>query len=176
LSLKYNETLTFFNAGTKSRNQDLTIFPEDEIIDGKITNPRGVALLEMLGIDNELFCRVFNEYKEDQSGTNFKEFHREETPDQNKLNQLMLSGIGSGYYMVKGSDRGSFDFFLIDDEYLKKAAEPTSKVFVEYGGSGGFAKRVNVKFTTGKYKISINIRNKQGGIAPTHIMADYKPI
>ena len=88
----------------------------------------------------------------------------------------MLSGIGSGYYMVKGSDTGAFDFFLIDDEYLKKAAKPTSGIFVEYGGAGGTAKRVNVKFTTGKYKITINIRNKQGGIAPTHIMADYKPI
>ena len=69
-----------------------------------------------------------------------------------------------------------YDFFFIDDDYLQKAAKPTSGVFVEYGGSGGVAKRVNVKFTTGKYRITINIRNKQGGVAPTHIMADYKPI
>ena len=170
LSLKYNETLTFFNAGTKS------IFSDAEVASGKITNPNGVALLEMLGIDNELFCRVFNEYSEDGEGTNFKSEHKNEEPDQEKLNNLMLSGIGSGYYMVKGSDTGAFDFFLIDDEYLKKAAKPTSGIFVEYGGAGGTAKRVNVKFTTGKYKITINIRNKQGGIAPTHIMADYKPI
>ena len=170
LSLKYNETLTFFNAGTKS------IFSDAEVASGKITNPDGVALLEMLGIDNELFCRVFNEYSEDGEGTNFKSEHKNEVPDQEKLNNLMLSGIGSGYYMVRGSDSGAFDFFFIDDEYLKKAAEPTSGIFVEYGGSGGTAKRVNVKFTTGKYKITINIRNKQGGIAPTHIMADYKPI
>lgn len=170
LSLKYNETLTFFNSGTKS------IFTDQDIADGKVTNPNGVALLEMLGIDNELFCRVFNEYREDKSGTNFKEYHKNETPDQEKLNNLMLSGIGSGYYMVKGADSGKFDFFLIDDNYLKSAAKPTSGIFVEYGGSGGVAKRVNVKFTTGKYRITINIRNKQGGIAPTHIMADYKPI
>ena len=176
LSLKYNETLTFFNAGTKSRNEELVIFSDADVASGKIDNPRGIALLEMLGIDNELFCRVFNEYKEDGSGTNFKEYHKNETPDQEKLNNLMLSGIGSGYYMVKGSDKGTFDFFLIDNDYLKKAAEPTSGIFVEYGGAGGVAKRVNVKFTTGKYKITINIRNKQGGIAPTHIMADYKPI
>ena len=176
LSLKYNETLTFFNAGTKSRNEELVIFSDADVASGKIDNPRGIALLEMLGIDNELFCRVFNEYKEDGSGTNFKEYHKNETPDQEKLNNLMLSGIGSGYYMIKGSDRGTFDFFLMDGDYLKKAAEPTSGIFVEYGGVGGVAKRVNVKFTTGKYKITINIRNKQGGIAPTHIMADYKPI
>ena len=119
---------------------------------------------------------VLNEYEEDGSGTNFQEYHRNETPDKEKLNRLMETGIGSGYYMVKGSDKGTFDFFLIDDAYLKKAAEPTSGVFVQYGGTGGVAKRVNVKFTTGKYKITINIRNKQGGIAPSHIMADYKPI
>ena len=176
LSLKYNETLTFFNAGTKSRDEDLVVFSDADIASGKISNPRGLALLEMLGIDNELFCRVFNEYEEDGSGTNFQEYHRNETPDKEKLNRLMETGIGSGYYMVKGSDKGTFDFFLIDDAYLKKAAEPTSGVFVQYGGTGGVAKRVNVKFTTGKYKITINIRNKQGGIAPSHIMADYKPI
>jgi len=170
LSLKYNETLTFFNSGTKN------VFTDQDVADGKISNPNGVALLEMLGIDNEVFCRVFNEYKEDKSGTNFKEFHKNIEPDQTKLNNLMLSGIGSGYYMVKGADSSNFDFFFIDDDYLQKAAKPTSGVFVEYGGSGGVAKRVNVKFTTGKYRITINIRNKQGGVAPTHIMADYKPI
>jgi len=170
LSLKYNETLTFFNSGTKN------VFTDQDIKDGSINNSNGLALLEMLGIDNELFCKVFNEYKEDGTGTNFKSEHKNVEPDQEKLYNLMLSGIGSGYYMVKGADSGNFDFFFIDNEYLESAAKPTSGVFVEYGGAGGTAKRVNVKFTTGKYRITINIRNKQGGIAPSHIMADYKPI
>ena len=112
LSLKYNETLTFFNSGTKN------VFTDQDVADGRITNPNGVALLEMLGVDNELFCRVFNEYREDKSGTNFKEFHKNVEPDQTKLNNLMLSGIGSGYYMVKGADSGNFDFFFIDDNYF----------------------------------------------------------
>ena len=170
ISLKFGDTLTFFNSGTKST------FTDKEILEGKITNPNGVALLEMLGINNELFCRVFNEYEEDKSGTNFKEFEKEETPDQQKLFNFMESGIGSGYYMLKGSLKGNYDFFIIDDTYLNSAATLTSKISVEYGGRGGTAKRVNARFTTEKYKIEINIRNKQGGIAPSHIMANYKPI
>tara|TARA_R110000822_G_C15240984_1_gene486362 strand:- start:47 stop:1162 length:1116 start_codon:yes stop_codon:yes gene_type:complete len=170
ISLKFGDTLTLFNAGTKS------VFSDKEITNGRITNPSGVALLEMLGIDNELFCRVFNEYEEDQEGTNFKEYQTKESPDQSKLNNFMASGIGSGYYMLKGSLKGNYEFFLIDEAYLKSAAKPTSGILVEYGGAGGSAKRVNAKFTTGEYKIEINIRNKQGGIAPSHIMANYKPL
>jgi hypothetical protein len=170
ISLKFGNQLTFFNSGTKS------IFTDEQVASGKVTTPEGVSLLEMLGIDNELFCRVFNEYREDGTGTNFKSEHKEGTPDQEKLNNLMISGIGYNYYMLKGSDSGKYDFFLIDEKYAKDAAKPTSGVLIEYGGAGGVAKRVNVKFSTGKYRMTVNIRNKQGGIAPTHLMADYKPI
>jgi hypothetical protein len=171
ISLKFGDSLTLFNSGAK------TIFPEKEILSGKITNPNGVALLEMLGIDNEIFCRVFNEYEEDKTGTNFKQFHQKtENPDQAKITRFMESGIGSGYYMLKGSQKGSYDFFLVDEAYSKAAAKLSSDIDIEYGGKGGVAKRVNAVFNTQKYRIEINIRSKSGGVAPTHIMADYKPL
>jgi hypothetical protein len=170
ISLKYGSTLTFFNPGVKK------IFTEQEIKSGEITNPSGIALLETLGIDNKLFCRVFNEYGEGGSGTNFKEYHSQESPDQEKLYNLLHSGIGHGYYMLKGSDSGKADLFYVDENYVKKAATPTSGVTVQYGGVGGTAKRVDINFTTAVYKMKLNIRSKSKKVAPTNLMGDYKPL
>ena len=164
ISLKFGGTLTFFNAGVTK------IFTSEEMKEGKVKNSSGVALLDMLGIDNELFCRVFNEYGE----TNFAEYKETVTDfDQAKLTRLVSSGIGSGYYMLKGKG-GSYDFFLVDEDYNKEASTPTSGMTIYYGGTGGDGKRVDVLFESTKYSFKINIRNKQGGTYPSHIMCDYK--
>jgi len=164
ISLKYGGTLTFFNAGVTK------IFTSDDMQSGKVSNPDGVALLDMLGIDNELFCRVFNEYGE----TDFSQYRRTVTEfDQQKLYNLISSGIGSGYYMLKGS-KNNYDFFKVDDDYNKEASTPTSGITIMYGGAGGTGKRVDIIFESSKYYFKINIRNKQKGLYPSHIMCDYK--
>lgn len=164
LSLKFGGTLTFFNAGVTK------IFTPEEMKSGEVKNSSGVALLDMLGIDNKLFCRVFNEYGE----TNFAEFKETVNDfDQGKLTRLVSSGIGDGYYMLKGKE-GSYDFFLVDEAYNKEASTPTSGITIYYGGTGGDGKRIDVAFESSKYVFKINIRNKQGGTYPSHIMCDYK--
>jgi len=164
ISLKFGGTLTFFNAGV------MKIFTAKEIQEGEVRNPDGVALLDMLGIDNELFCRVFNEYGE----TNFSEYKETVTDfDQEKLTRLVSSGIGSGYYMLKGKG-ASYDFFLVDKNYNNEASKPTSGMTIYYGGIGGTGKRVDVVFESSKYHFKVNIRNKQKGLYPSHIMCDYK--
>lgn len=168
LSLKFGGTLTFFNAGVAK-----DVFPKDDFSDKKIDSPKGVALLDTLGIDNELFCRVFNEYKEDGSGTNFTEFHENvEDYDKDKLFNLVESGIGTGYYMLKGGK--STEFFFVGDEYNKAASQPTSGINIQYGGATGLGKRIDIVFESEKYKFKLNIRNKQGKLYPSHIMCDYK--
>jgi len=165
ISLKFGSTLTFFNAGVTS------VLPASEIKAGKITNADGIALLETLNIDNELFCRVFNEYGE----TDFKQYHSkaDEDYDSTKLFNLIQSGIGSGYWMLKGSGKGS-DFYEITEAYSKQASTPTGKPNVLYGGSDGMAKRIDITFESAEYFFKVNIRNKQGGLYPSHIMCDYK--
>jgi hypothetical protein len=170
ISLKFGNTLTFFNPGVKK------IFTEEEIKSGKIKTESGIALLETLGIDNELFCRVFNEYKEDGTGTNFSEYHEISNADPEKLYNLLHSGIGHGYYMLKGTESGGTDLFLVTEEYVKKASRPTSGVTIRYGGAGGTAKRVDIVFTTAVYRMTLNIRSKSKRVAPTNLMGDYKPI
>ena len=144
------------------------VFPRDAI---SVCGSDGIALLETLNIDNELFCRVFNEYGE----TDFKQYHSkaDEDYDSTKLFNLIQSGIGSGYWMLKGSGKGS-DFYEITEAYSKQASTPTGKPNVLYGGSDGMAKRVDITFESNEYFFKVNIRNKQGGLYPSHIMCDYK--
>ena len=123
-----------------------------------------------------MFCRVFNEYEEDGSGTNFSEYHKLANADPEKLYNLLHSGIGHGYYMLKGSDSGDTNLFLVTEEYVKKASRPTSGVTIRYGGKGGTAKRIDIVFTTAVYRMTLNIRSKSKKVAPTNMMGDYKPI
>ena len=164
ISVKYGGTVNFFNAGVTKA------LPASEIKTGKIINPNGVALLETFGINNKLFCQVFNDY-----GT--KEFSKynknpESTKyDIEKMKRLIESGIGSGYYMAhvgKGSDQ----FFKVDKKYTKTASDVTSpKIY--YGGIGGKAKRVDIVFESSLYTFKVNIRSSSAKIYPSHILCQY---
>ena len=162
LSAKFGNTLTFFNSGITK------ILPASEIKSGKITNPDGISLLDTFGIDNETFCRVFNEYGD----TTFTNTDIASTKYSiSKMKNLIKSGIGEGYYMVKAGGK-STQFEYIDSGYTN-AASDTSAPIVYYGGMGGTGKRVDVIFESPTYKFKVNIRSKSGGLYPTHIMCDY---
>jgi len=162
LSAKFGNTLTFFNSGITK------ILPASEIKAGKITNSDGVALLDTFGIDNETFCKVFNDYPD----ADFSEVNGASTKYSiSKMKNLIKSGIGEGYYMVKAGGKSS-QFEHIDSKYTDTASDISAPV-IYYGGIGGNGKRVDVTFESPTYKFKINIRNKQGGLYPTHIMCDY---
>lgn len=163
LSAKFGSTTTFFNSGITK------VLPENEIKSGEIKNSNGKALLDTLGIDNETFCKVFNDYPNgDFSSLN----GATSKYDSSKLSNLIKSGIGEGYYMVTAG-KGGYEFYKIDSEYLNKASTVTSGVEVYYGGLEGKGKRVDVIFESELYKFKVNIRSKTGSVYPTHIMCDY---
>ena len=162
LSAKFGNTLTFFNSGITK------ILPASEIKEGKITNSDGIVLLNTFGIDNETFCKVFNDYPD----TDFSEVNGASTNYSiPKIKKLIKSGIGEGYYMVKAGGKSS-QFEHIDSKYTSTASD-ISVPIIYYGGIGGNGKRVDVTFESPTYKFKINIRNKQGGLYQTHIMCDY---
>jgi len=163
LSAKFGSTLTFFNSGITK------ILPAEEIKSGMVKNSDGKALLETLGIDNKTFCKVFNEYPD----TNFSSLNGPTTKySSSKLKNLIKSGIGEGYYMVKAGGKGS-EFYKIDSKYANLASDITEAVNVYYGGMGGDGKRVDIIVESVLYKFKITIRNKTGGLYPSHIMCDY---
>jgi len=164
ISAKFGGTLTFFNSGISKT------LPASEIEKGEIKNPNGVALLKTLGINNKSFCAVFNYYAKGKAG----EFiPKQISANISELQNLVSSGIGSGYYYAQAG-KGEDQFFKIDQKYNKKASAITSEPQVYYGGIDGKGKRVDIVFESDKYYFKVNIRNKQGGIYPTHIMCDYK--
>lgn len=162
LSAKFGSTLTFFNSGITK------ILPASEIKAGKITNSDGIALLDTFGIDNETFCKVFNDYPD----ANFSKVNGASTKYSiPKIKNLIKSGIGEGYYMVKAGGKSS-QFEYIDSKYTNTASD-ISTPLIYYGGIGGDGKRIDIVIESPIYKFKINIRNKQGGLYPTHIMCDY---
>jgi len=164
LSAKFGNTLTFFNSGITK------VLPTDEIKSGEIKNQDGKALLATLGIDNKTFCKVFNDYPD----ADFSKLNGSTSKyDSAKLKNLIKSGIGEGYYMVKAGGKGGYEFSKIDSKYANLASDVTGPVSVYYGGLGGNGKRIDVVVESALYKFKINIRNKQGGLYPSHIMCDY---
>jgi hypothetical protein len=162
LSAKFGNTLTFFNSGVTK------YLPANEIKSGKITNSDGIILLDTFGIDNETFCKVFNDYP----NANFSEQNGASTKyDISKIKNLVKSGIGEGYYIVKAGGKSS-QFEHINSDYTDTASDISAPI-IYYGGLGGNGKRVDITFESPTYKFKINIRNKQGGLYPTHIMCDY---
>ena len=86
---------------------------------------------------------------------------------------MIKSGVGYGYWMCHytGSD---LNFYEIDQNYMNKAATLVgNSVEINYGGAGGKGKRIDMLFETELYEFKFNIRNKQGGVYPTHTNGDY---
>ena len=174
LSLKYGSTLTFMNAGV------MQIFKETEMKKKNIKTPEGINILAAFGIDEKTFCEVFNQYgkKSFKVADVANELHGHEevtlTAKQNKLLKNLLStGIGADYWMVHGQPDKSVNFYYMDKTKNDTASTAPKTVQVKYGGAGGRAKRVDVEFSNTSFDFSLNIRNKQSGVYPSHIMLDY---
>lgn len=160
LSLKFSGTVTFFNAGTKKYLSDA------ELQSGLIKNPGGIALLEMFGIENAMFCAVFN-------GTMKKSAPADTTRKINRtaLENLIKSGIGYGFHMVH--KKGNTIISKEVDQAYRDAASKVQSVTVFYGGKTGTGSRVDIEVKTPKYILKFNFRNKQGGKYISHLMCDY---
>ena len=161
LSLKYGSTLTFMNAGVSQ------ILSEKEMKTGRISNASGKAILKALAIDEKTFCAVFNKYgKSTFPATKAK-------PNIRLLKQLLSTGIGSDYWMVHGQPDASVHFWYMDPKRNKEFSNISGDVTVYYGGKSGKGKRIDVEFSNAYFDFKLNIRNKQRGLYPSHIMLDY---
>jgi len=175
ISVKFGSTLSFFNCGIRSSGKgNLALFPEAKLKAGEIPDD-GRDYLEMFGIDQQKFLDVFANYGKGTGTT--VENHIERTtlsPNGKKaLQDMIKSGVGYGYWMCHytGSD---LNFYEIDQNYMNKAATLVgNSVEINYGGAGGRGKRIDMIFETQSYEFKFNIRNKQGGVYPTHTNGDY---
>lgn len=162
LSLKFSSTLTFMNAGVAQ------IFTPSDIKSGSIQTTMGKAILDTFGIEDDIFCDVFNNYGR-------KKFPNVKAKlDKQKLKKFLQTCIGSNYWMVHGMEGGKVYFWEMSDSKNPQYATITGDVEIQYGGKQGNGKRIDIVFSNRYFDFKVNIRNKQGGLYPSHLMCDYK--
>ena len=176
LSLKFGPTLTFFNTGVGGRNGPL-LFTEREISQGNVTTQGGLDFLKMFGMADDQaaikkFCESFTNYPRTTPIKNH--IFTPTTFQTSAIKKLLRSGIGYGYWMVHNTKDTTIDWYEINEQYMKDAATIDGGVTIYYGRMNGMGKGVNMTCSSEHYNFTFNIRNKQGGTFPTHIMCDYK--
>ena len=181
LSVKYGDTLSFFNIGVKGGRKDsLSIFPTKSLIEGKLTD-MGKDFLDMFNINHGKFLETFQKYDKENKKTKTPtiEDHREsysiKGQAKRNLQNFIKSGVGKGYWMVH-RDKTGLHVYNINDKFLKDASTLTSdNINIDYGGKEGYAKRVNIDFSTKEYDFSINLRSKSSSDNyPGYANGDYK--
>lgn len=177
LSVKFGSTLSFFNCGISGGGRlNLSLFPQNELKQMNIPDD-GKTYLDMFGIDYVDFLDVFHKYTGDKSSSATIKNHNRittlDTKGKAALENLCASGIGYGYWMVH-YDGTDMEFYEIDREYMNKASTIVGNTIeIDYGGVSGKGKRIDMSFETQKYEFKFNIRNKAGGVFPTHTNGDY---
>jgi hypothetical protein len=174
LSLKYGSTVTFFNSGVGR------IFNEENFKKGDFSqNPISKALIEMFEIDSIRFRNVFMNYKAPDPLAKKGKAEKDEvtiklTPQKKQnLISFLRTVIGHGYVLVHEHNDHSVSHYHMNEKFLDKASNIISDLTILYP-KGGSAKRIDIKLETEIFHLNFNIRNKQGGILPSHIMCDYK--
>ena len=167
ISVKNGGLVTFCNLGIGK------IFLESEIKNKNIENHEGQKMLEVLRIDTEKFCETYNTYKKGKKREHLiPDILLEDSfPVYLDLLKKMMSG---GYiYFHKCGDKIECD--TIDS--LKNNIN-IEDIRIHYGGKGTSAKGVYIYIKTNQFLLIMNIRNKGGGIYPSHIMCDprYIPV
>jgi hypothetical protein len=171
LSLKFGGTLTFVNSGVAKY-----FFPATEMATGKLSNKTGLAVLEALGIDHIKFCKVFTDYGKPSKGGTTIPSHIENVKSKvnaRGLHRLLTTAIGANYWMTHGKGGGAIDFWFMPTAKNTAMASIAGPITLYYGGMDGKSKRIDMKFSNSYFEFKLNIRNKAGGLYPTHLMVDY---
>ncbi len=164
LSLKATGTVTFFNAGV------MKWLREEDMKKGTVTDPNGLALLKILGINPKYFADVFNSFG--AGGATGARYNEPSKFDKPRLINLIKSGIGYGYHYIHAKRPTEIYHFKMTKNKMEQLAQPT-KGTIYYGGKTSAGKRIDVEIDTPFIALKFNIRNKQGGVYPSHIMCDY---
>lgn len=201
VSLKNSGRVTFLNSGITTLF-GTSGNPGGYIKLGSIRAPvnsnnsllnKGRRLLDYFGIDPNKFSDTFLLFEKYNPDSSKKHVLKSEIVDDDdllafenlKMSDNMIDdrqrqnyityikqAIGQNYlYVHKEKNQVSF----IDDSYLDSCCSDITNVKYYYGGkkSDSLTKRVEIEVETQFYTFFIVIRNKSGGIYPTHLLCDY---
>ncbi len=165
LSLKYGDTLTFINSGVAKEH-----FLENDMKDGKVSIKSGKQILKAFGINNQKFCKVFNDYG---NGKQVDPHEFKVKLDKTTLKKLLETAIGANYWMVHAEKNGDVYFWHVTKSRNSMYSNVSGEATLFYGGKQGRGKRIDLEFSNQYFDFQMNIRNKQSGLYPSHIMLDY---
>ena len=186
LSLKSGTTVSFCNAGVSKLfpASSFAKYLEDErngILEyhgGSANGMTGNDLLQFFGIDPIKFADVFVQYRNDKDSKKIKSTKK----DEEDVTQLIASNpnfykfvcsvIGYDYILIHelGPDIHCYDLKSQEDLDNFIGRLEYAKVLYPINGE---AKRIDIVVKYSKIIIKFNIRNKQSGIFPSHLMSDY---
>mgnify|MGYP003115902071 CR=1 FL=1 len=166
LSCKFGSTVTFINTGVQK------IFPASEFKDANFTNSLAKNIISMFGMDPVKFALSFEGYP--HSKPLGKETPNASKYDKSAIEKLLKYAIGYNYWMVHAGIPGGMKVYPVNQTFMNQAGTLTGGITIHYGGKSGKGKRVDITCESSKYTFNWNIRNKQSGKYPSHIMCDYK--
>ena len=186
LSLKSGTTVSFCNAGVSKLfpASSFAKYLEDErngILEyhgGSANGMTGNDLLQFFGIDPIKFADVFVQYRNDKDSKKSKSAKK----DEEDVTQLIASNpnfykfvcsvIGYDYILIHelGPDIHCYDLKTQEDLDNFIGRLEYAKVLYPINGE---AKRIDIVVKYSNIIIKFNIRNKQSGIFPSHLMSDY---
>ena len=186
LSLKSGTTVSFCNAGVSKLfpASSFAKYLEDErngILEyhgGSANGMTGNDLLQFFGIDPIKFADVFVQYRNDKDSKKSKSAKKYEE-DVTRLiasnpnfYKFVCSVIGYDYILIHelGPDIHCYDLKSQEDLDNFIGRLEYAKVLYPINGE---AKRIDIVVKYSNIIIKFNIRNKQSGIFPSHLMSDY---
>ena len=186
LSLKSGTTVSFCNAGVSKLfpASSFAKYLEDkrngklEYHGGSANGMSGNDFLQFFGINPIKFADVFVQYRNDKESKKTKSAKK----DEEDITQLIASNpnfynfvcsvIGYNYILIHelGPDIHCYDLKTQEDLDNFIGRLEYAKVLYPMNGE---AKRVDIIVKFSNIVIKFNIRNKQSGIFPSHLMSDY---
>ena len=174
LSLKYGGSVTFCNAGVTRlfSKRSFDEYKEKGVYSAEtFLGVDGNKLLDLFCIDHNKFGDIFTTY-----GNKKEKDHVDVTKDlknSKEFEKFIESVVGYNYVLVHQIGSKIHYIDLRTEQDMKKLIGKVKNAEVWYGGEAGNGKRIDIMVELTNMKVKFNIRNKQGGLYPTHIMADY---
>ena len=94
--------------------------------------------------------------------------------DKDKFFTLLKSFIGWGYILVHKHENGDIHYYDLrtEDQMKKFIGDKILNARIEYPKNYDI-KRIDIFIELENIKLQLNIRSKNGGVYPTHLMSDY---
>lgn len=176
LSQKSTGLVTFINLGVNNDN----CFRESSMKNNIITTELGICIIETFGIHKDGFCDIFNNYANgniDGISTTAEKYNQTINFDSMMCSNSFKLKIQEFLDQCMGNGNMIISHNISDKDRLYRSKKVNTNVLrykSYYGGKSKKGKRIDIEILTNSLIFTVNIRNKHGGIYPSHIMCDFK--